>query len=209
MNDHKTPDSRVPVYRLSEFHRRARSGDAADGRTVTVRMTMTTAGGTRLFRYLAERDDCILLSPDGRLSIKVGLALETAQITEERFAGGAVVIDWLASTMSHGRRRTSLSRTELRLLEALLGGAGRPVPRARLIERAWPGCQISGADKGNDLAVYIYALRKQLARIGLSDVLRTVRGTGYALVMEEVIRPGPRRRSGSSPRRGAIRASRR
>jgi DNA-binding winged helix-turn-helix (wHTH) protein len=207
VTDYKTSVQRAPVYRLSEFQRRAPSSEVADGRTVTVRMTMTTAGGARLFKYLAERGDCILLSPDGGLSIRVRVALETAQITEEQFAEGALVIDWLASTVSHGRRRTSLSRTELRLLEALLEGAGNPVPRARLIERAWPGCEMTGADKGNDLAVYIYALRKQLARVGLADVLRTVRGTGYALVVDQIVPPRARRENGSSRKASRSRRS--
>ena len=169
---------------------------------------MTAGGGARLFKYLAEGSDCILISPDGRVSIKVQLALETAQITEERFVDGSLVIDWQACTVSHGRRRTALSRTELRLLAALLEGEGKPVPRARLIAHGWPGYEMSGADKENDLAVYICALRKQLARIGLAEILRTVRGTGYALAIDEIGPPQSGRANGTRQRRGSRSARR-
>ena len=95
---------------------------------------------------------------------------------------GDAMVDWARGTVARHGRRTALSRTELRILSCLLDGAGRVVPRERLIERAWPLDR--PANPLNALAVYVCYVRRRLATLGLPSVIRTVRGLGYKLSIE-------------------------
>lgn len=71
-----------------------------------------------------------------------------------------------------------LSPTEFRLLAILMERPGRVLSRERLLDRVW-GRDIHVETRTVD--VHIGRLRKALSRHGGSDLLRTVRGTGYAL----------------------------
>jgi DNA-binding response OmpR family regulator len=74
-----------------------------------------------------------------------------------------------------------LSRTELRLLAALLEGEGQVMSRADLIRRVWPGDELELADRENALGVYVCSLRKRLSMIGVGSALVTVRYVGYLI----------------------------
>ncbi len=86
----------------------------------------------------------------------------------------------------------------VKLLKVLLTQRGRVVPREQLVEALWPG---SPPDQGRTrLKVTVYALRRELTRLGLpSDLVQTV-GEGYRLrrealwvdadVFEERVREG-------------------
>ena len=77
--------------------------------------------------------------------------------------------------------RVRLSRTELRLLEALLRGDGATVTRLQLIERVSAGSSLRRSERENALTVYVCMLRKRLSAIGLRNALHTVRRPGYRL----------------------------
>jgi two-component system response regulator QseB len=75
-------------------------------------------------------------------------------------------------------RALGLSPRERAILEALLERPGRPVSRTQLRERLY------GAKEphvlGNPVEVHIHNLRTKLG----TDVIRTVRRLGYAIVCE-------------------------
>ena len=71
-----------------------------------------------------------------------------------------------------------LGPIEFRLLTTLMERPGRVWPRDQLLDRVW------GRDKEVDLRtvdVHVGRLRKALSVAGEADIIRTVRGAGYAL----------------------------
>lgn len=87
---------------------------------------------------------------------------------------GALALDRVARIATLGGQPLALSPREYALLEALSLGGGQPVPRARL-EASLYGW--TGDPDSNSLEVHVYNLRRKLGR----DVIRTIRGLGYAL----------------------------
>ena len=125
--------------------------------------------------------DFVLTSGDGRLSAKVRLRLAGSGRTPHTIGGRSIFVDWSISAVEHGRSRATLSRTELRLLAALIDAGSRAMARSELIERVWPHNELPLEDRENALAVYVCCLRKRLAAVGVADAITTVRGVGYRL----------------------------
>lgn len=78
----------------------------------------------------------------------------------------------------HGERLIDLGPTEFRLLEFLMQTPGRVYSREQLLDGVW-GRDIYIDERTVD--VHIGRLRKQLKDAGAADLIRTVRGAGYAL----------------------------
>jgi DNA-binding response OmpR family regulator len=151
-------------------------------RTLDARLELSSAAGERLLVALQDGvHDFVLSSRDGSMSAKLRLSLPPTSISEHRIGGSTVFIDWSAATVALGQSRASLSRTELRLLAALLEGEGQPMSRADLIRRVWPADELELADRENALGVYICSLRKRLSMIGAGSALATVRYVGYLI----------------------------
>jgi len=77
-----------------------------------------------------------------------------------------------------GEAFVELTRTELALLELFMLNPRRVLPHSLIYERVW------GYDFGptsNALRVYVGYLRRKLTEAGARDLIRTVRGVGYAL----------------------------
>ena len=75
-----------------------------------------------------------------------------------------------------------LGPTEFRLLRVLMQRPGRVFSREQLLDRAW------GRDvyvESRTVDVHIRRLRKALNIKGLKDIIRTVRGAGYAIDEED------------------------
>ena len=75
-----------------------------------------------------------------------------------------------------------LGPTEFRLLRVLMERPGRVFSREQLLDRAW------GRDvyvESRTVDVHIRRLRKALNIKGLKDIIRTVRGAGYAIDEED------------------------
>lgn len=83
-----------------------------------------------------------------------------------------------ASVTLHGTR-IPLTPKEYALLACLVRASGAPVSRADLLREVWE----EGSDEGV-VTVYLHYLRKKLERGG-KKILYAVRGSGYALRMEE------------------------
>lgn len=153
----------------------------AKNRRLTATLMMSEAASQRLMSELANgKTEFRLSAADGSLMLRLRLAVSTAHAAEEHIKDG-LFIDWSRSTVSNETNRVRLSRTELRLLEALLRAGGATVARSQLIERVWSGSSLRKSERENALTVYICTLRKRLSAIGLSGVLHTVRRLGYRL----------------------------
>jgi len=162
--------------------RKPRRADANRDCVVDARLLASRSATSRLLEAIqAGTDEYIISSTDGRVSIRVSLSLLGVEATEHRTANGRLTVDWSRSRVSHGDSRVTVSRTELRLLAALLEGEGEPVSRAKLIERIWPNDRLDVSDRENALGVYVHSLRKRLKVIGLGSALETVRGKGYRM----------------------------
>lgn len=75
-------------------------------------------------------------------------------------------------------KRLDLAPREYDLLEFLVRRVGEAVPRAEILARVW------GLDFATDshvLAVYIGYIRRKMEAAGAPDMIRSVRGVGYAL----------------------------
>jgi DNA-binding response OmpR family regulator len=145
---------------------------------------MSAPATARLVQVIATGvDEFIITSADGRISVRARLSIDTVDFAEQCLPGTNVVVDWTRATISNEGSCVRLSRTELRLLSGLLDNNGQAVRRGALIERAWPRRKLLGIECENALAVYICALRKRLAAIGLANALQTVRGVGYRIAL--------------------------
>lgn len=91
---------------------------------------------------------------------------------------GDLEIDLRSRTVRRGQQAISLTNREFALLEILAESSPRPVSKTTLVERVWDQHFDSGT---NVLNVYINYLRKKIELPGLSPLLHTVRGVGYAL----------------------------
>jgi DNA-binding response OmpR family regulator len=71
-----------------------------------------------------------------------------------------------------------LTHTEFSLLAALLRERGSPLSRRALLREIW-GCEF---DPGtNVVEVHVNRIRRKLENRGLENLVRTVRGSGYAV----------------------------
>jgi two-component system response regulator MprA len=80
--------------------------------------------------------------------------------------------------VTRGSRKIELTQTEYLLLELFLLNPRQVLPRPLIFDRVW------GYDFGpasNSLEVYVGYLRRKLEADGEPRLIRTVRGTGYAL----------------------------
>ena len=90
----------------------------------------------------------------------------------------ALDIDPLHRRVSAHGRHLDLTRVEFDILLALAEQQGDPVTRRDLLATVWgyrfePGTNV--------VDVHVARLRRKLERAGAADVIRTVRGIGYAL----------------------------
>lgn len=95
---------------------------------------------------------------------------------------GRLEIDALRREVSMAGRAVPLTRTELRLLEALASRPGRTFTREELIARAF-GPDYDGADRTVD--THITNLRRKLEAPPGTRCIATVHGVGYRLVAGE------------------------
>jgi DNA-binding response OmpR family regulator len=91
---------------------------------------------------------------------------------------GALEIDPLRRLAAHGGRSLDLTRTEFDLLRCLAERRGEVLTRRHLLELVW-GYRFD--PKTNVVEVHVAHLRRKLEAGGAGDLIRTVRGVGYAL----------------------------
>jgi DNA-binding response OmpR family regulator len=89
----------------------------------------------------------------------------------------ALALDLLRRTATVRGERLDLTPTEFSLLAALLRERGAPISRRALLREVW-GYEF---DPGTNVVdVHVNRLRRKLEDRGLEEVIRTVRGSGYA-----------------------------
>jgi len=89
-----------------------------------------------------------------------------------------IVLDGETHRVTRGGAEIKLGPTEFRLLSTFMEKPGRVLSREQLLDRVW-GRDIHVDSRTVD--VHVGRLRKALGQGGASDLLRTVRGAGYAL----------------------------
>ena len=97
---------------------------------------------------------------------------------EEKLAYGGLVMDLAAHRVTRDGQQINLGPTEYRLLRIFMERPGRVLSREQLLDMVW------GRDIYVELRtvdVHILRLRKALNGAGGADLVRTVRGAGYAL----------------------------
>lgn len=89
----------------------------------------------------------------------------------------ALTLDLVRRSASVHGERLELTPTEFSLLAALLRERGAPLSRRALLREVW-GYEF---DPGTNVVdVHVNRLRRKLEDRGLDDLIRTVRGSGYA-----------------------------
>ena len=114
--------------------------------------------------------------------IRAVLRRSRPALTEERLGYAGLVMDLATHRVSRDDRAVHLGPTEFRLLRTLMERPGRVFSRERLLNAVW-GRDIHVETRTVD--VHVLRLRKALNRGGSRDLIRTVRGAGYALDAEE------------------------
>lgn len=101
-------------------------------------------------------------------------------------AVGDVEVDLSTRLMRCGDRTVLLTNREFRLFERLAAQPGEPIPRGVLEQHVW-GRVRRGADgrPSNIVDVYVAYLRRKLNRVGSRGAVRTLRGVGYAIQVDD------------------------
>lgn len=102
-------------------------------------------------------------------------------LSEERMTYADVTMDLATHRVTRDERPIHLGPTEFRLLRVLLERPGRVFSREQLLDTVW-GRDIYVETRTVD--VHILRLRRALNLEGQADLIRTVRGAGYALDSE-------------------------
>jgi DNA-binding response OmpR family regulator len=111
------------------------------------------------------------------------LSRRSPAIASEPVAAGEVLLDPLRHRVMVGTHTQDLSAREYALLAYLIRNQGQVLTRQQILDAVW------GAEPdvySNVVDLYVHYLRRKLSALGRDDVVRTVRGVGYALTAPEV-----------------------
>ncbi len=109
--------------------------------------------------------------------VRAVLRRASGGIDEDRLESGTIVMDLAQHKVTRNEVPVHLGPTEFRLLKALMEKPGRVFSREQLLDRAW-GRNIYVELRTVD--VHIRRLRHALGSEESGDIIRTVRGSGYA-----------------------------
>ncbi|HEY9079265.1 phosphate regulon transcriptional regulator PhoB [Magnetovibrio sp.] len=110
--------------------------------------------------------------------IKALLRRANPSLSSEALQYADIAMDLAQHKVNRDGRSIHLGPTEFRLLKTLMERPGRVFSRERLLDLVW-GRDVYVEDRTVD--VHIRRLRKALNEGGGEDVIRTVRGEGYAI----------------------------
>lgn len=174
-------DWMIPGLSGIEVCRRLRRRES----TRTIPIIMLTARGEETDRIegLESGADDYIVKPfsPGELAARIRAVLRRVGsgmgADGETIEAGGVRLDLARHRVVRGERDVHLGPTEFRLLRLLMENPGRVFGREQILDRVW----------GRDIHVemrtvdaHVRRLRKALNASGGADVVRTVRGTGYA-----------------------------
>lgn len=151
--------------------------------TPVIMLTARGEEADRVKGLVSGADDYVVkpFSPTELLArVRAVLRRSTSSSPDETLMHGDLVMDLAAHLVTRGGRPVHLGPTEFRLLRVFLKRPGRVFSREQLLDLAW-GRDIYLEPRTVD--VHIRRLRKALNATDDDDVIRTVRGAGYALGM--------------------------
>jgi two-component system OmpR family response regulator len=100
------------------------------------------------------------------------------QLRDEVLRRGAVTVDFGRRQAWVDSQEVAITRRELEVLERLAEATGLAVSRDELLQDVWGEATREAAAS---LEVIVARLRRKLDRPGVTSIVRTVRGYGYAL----------------------------
>ncbi len=117
-------------------------------------------------------------TPEFLARIRALLRRARPEILSGTLTVGDIVLDRETHRVHRAKREVKLGPTEFRLLEFLMQAPGRVYSRGQLLDNVW-GETIYIDERTVD--VHIGRLRKAINQGRSADVIRTIRGAGYAI----------------------------
>ncbi|MBL8660563.1 MAG: phosphate regulon transcriptional regulator PhoB [Rhodospirillales bacterium] len=160
--------------------RRLRGREATRSLPIII-LTARSEETDRIHGFESGADDYVVkpFSPSELVArVRAVLRRSRPALIEEVLSCGDITMDLSTHRVTRGGRSVHLGPTEFRLLRLFLEKPQRVFSREQLLDRVW------GRDIHVELRtvdVHIRRLRKALGEHGDEDVIRTVRGAGYAL----------------------------
>ena len=108
----------------------------------------------------------------------LGRRSTTAEATEQVMRYEDLELDLLRHHAKRGQRRIPLTSTEFRLLEFMIRNKTIVLSRSRILDEVW-GFDYDG--ESNVVDTYVHYLRRKIDDGAGRQLIRTVRGYGYAL----------------------------
>lgn len=154
----------------------------SDPDTKAIPIIMLTARGDEddKVRGLTVGADDFVVKPHSNkeLIARIKANLRKSGADDEVLSFADVVMNIETHRVSRGGANIKLGPTEFRLLKTLLGRPKKVFSRAQLLDRVW-GTDIYVDERTVD--VHMGRLRKAINTGGSDDLIRTIRGAGYAL----------------------------
>ncbi len=150
-----------------------------------IMLTARSEESDRIRGFDSGADDYVVkpFSPSELVArVRAVLRRSRPALTEEVLSCQDITMDLATHRVTRGGRSIHLGPTEFRLLRLFMEKPERVFSREQLLDKVW------GRDIHVELRtvdVHIRRLRKALGEHGDEDVIRTVRGAGYALNAQE------------------------
>ncbi len=176
-------DWMLPVMPGVEVCRQIRARERT-GRLPIIMVTARGEEGDRIRGFDIGVDDYVVkpFSPGEMLArIRAVLRRSRPGLAEDRLEYGGVTMNLSSHRVRRDGRAIHLSPTEFRLLRVLMERPGHVLSRETLLNRVWGRTAYL---EMRTVDVHIRRLRKALNAEGEPDLIRTVRGSGYAIDAE-------------------------
>ena len=89
-----------------------------------------------------------------------------------------VILNLNDTCVSYEGQKLELTKNDFRIMQVLMENAGRIVKRDELMQRLW---ESDAFIDDNTLTVNVTRLRRKLEEIGLKDLIKTKKGSGYLI----------------------------
>lgn len=109
---------------------------------------------------------------------RAALRRSAASMSDDTLIAGDLRVNIKSHTVAFGDALVQVSPTEFKLLVVLMQSAGRVFSRGQLLDQVWG---MSSDLETRTVDVHVGRLRRALENAGGTDLIRTVRGFGYAL----------------------------
>ena len=156
---------------------------ARESKVTAAILVLTTMSGVRdRVEGLDAGADDYLVKPFAfsELNARIFALARRPALTQSQtvFRAADLSMDLIARTVTRGGRDIELQPQEFKLLEYLLRNAGRTVTKTMLLENVW---DFHFDPRTNVVETHISRLRSKIDRDFPSQLILTIRGSGYAL----------------------------